>query len=151
MGSFEISVHATGDIQPAASLEEIEQVVNWVLVAERVAEAEVSVALVSDAEIATLNRDYLSHDGPTDVISFPLHPPGGTPLGDVYIGAEQAARQARECAVPEREEILRLVIHGTLHVLGWDHPEGVAREQGAMYVRQEELLTSFVARLSRDD
>jgi probable rRNA maturation factor len=151
MPSFDISARASGDIEPAAPLEEIEEVVEWVLGAEGVEEAELSVALVSDAEIASLNRDYLSHAGPTDVISFPLHLPGGTPLGDVYIGAEQAARQAMESGVPEREEILRLVVHGTLHVLGFEHPQGPDREQSPMYLRQEELLTSFLARSRRDD
>ena len=126
-------------------LEEVERAVAAVLDAEGVGEAEISVAFVSDAEIASLNERFLSHEGVTDVISFPLHLPGGSPLGDIYIGAEQAARQAPG---PVREEILRLAVHGTLHILGYEHPEGPERDDSPMYLRQEELLAAFLA--SRD-
>ena len=122
-------------------LEEVERAVKAVLDAEGVAEGELSVAFVSDEEIAALNERFLAHEGPTDVISFPLHLPGGPPLGDIYIGAEQAARQAPG---PVREEILRLAVHGTLHILGYEHPEGAEREGSPMYLRQEELLAAFL-------
>jgi len=123
-------------------LEDVERAVAAVLDAEGVAAAELSVAFVSDEEIAALNERFLSHEGPTDVISFPLHLPGGPPLGDIYIGAEQAVRQAPGDV---REEILRLAIHGTLHILGYEHPEGADREGSPMYLRQEELLAAFLA------
>ena len=123
-------------------LEEVERAVAAVLDAEGVAEAEVSVAFVSDEEIAALNERFLSHEGVTDVISFPLHLPGGAPLGDIYVGAEQAVRQAPGDA---RDEILRLAIHGTLHILGYEHPEDGDREGSPMYLRQEELLAAFLA------
>jgi probable rRNA maturation factor len=123
-------------------LEDVERAVAAVLDAEGVAAAELSVAFVSDEEIAALNERFLSHEGPTDVISFPLHLPGGPPLGDIYIGAEQAVRQAPGDV---REEILRLAIHGTLHILGYEHPEGADRERSPMYLRQEELLAAFLA------
>ena len=124
------------------SLEEVERAVASVLDAEGVADAELSVAFVSDASIAELNERFLAHEGVTDVISFPLHLPGGAPLGDIYIGAEQAVRQAPG---EVREEILRLAVHGTLHVLGYEHPEGAERERSPMYLRQEELLAAFLA------
>ena len=123
-------------------LEEVERAVEAVLDEEGVAEAEVSVAFVSDDEIAALNERFLAHEGVTDVISFPLHLPGGAPLGDIYIGAEQALRQAPGDV---REELLRLAIHGTLHILGYEHPEGAEREGSPMYLRQEELLAGFLA------
>jgi probable rRNA maturation factor len=122
-------------------LEEVERAVEAVLDAEGVREAELSVAFVTDGEIASLNERFLSHEGVTDVISFPLHLPGGPPLGDIYVGAEQAARQAPG---EVREEILRLAIHGTLHVLGYEHPEEGEREGSPMYLRQEELLAAFL-------
>jgi probable rRNA maturation factor len=146
MPGFDISARGSDEIALRQSLRGFEEAVAWVLEAEGVSEAEISLALVSDAEIARLNQQYLSHDGPTDVIAFPLHRPGAAPLGDIYIGAEQARRQAAENGVAEDEEILRLVIHGTLHVLGYEHPEGPHREQSPMYVRQEVLLSSFLAR-----
>jgi probable rRNA maturation factor len=121
----------------------VEAAVRHALREEGVSEAEISVALVGDEEITALNVDYLSHEGPTDVISFALNDEGEPPLGYVYVGVEQAARQAAEFGATPAEEVLRLAIHGTLHVLGYDHPEGEARTQSEMFARQEALLRSF--------
>ena len=141
MSERSIEAHLGEGAAIAIPLEEVERAVAAVLDAEGVAEAEISVAFVSDAEIASLNERFLSHPGVTDVISFPLHLPGGSPLGDIYIGAEQAARQAPG---PVGEELLRLAIHGTLHILGYEHPDEEEREQSAMYLRQEQLLAAFL-------
>ena len=124
----------------------VEEMVRHVLAQEEVGDAEMSVAFLDDAGMSRLNQHYLSHSGPTDVISFPLHAEGERPLGDIYVGAEQAARQAAELGVPVEEELLRLAVHGTLHVLGYDHPEGAGREECEMYRRQEALLASFLGR-----
>jgi probable rRNA maturation factor len=121
----------------------VEAAVRHVLRAEGIPVAEISVALVSDAEITALNEDYLHHQGPTDVISFALHDEGQPPLGDVYVGVDQAVRQAAEFGATPADEVLRLAVHGTLHVLGWDHPEGAGRTESEMFVRQEELLKSL--------
>lgn len=131
----------TSPVAPAR----VEAAVRHVLRAEGVRAAEVSVALVGDGEITGLNADYLSHEGPTDVIAFALHEEGDPPLGDVYVGVEQALRQAAEYGATPAEEVLRLAVHGTLHVLGYDHPEGADRTGSEMFVRQEELLKSFLA------
>lgn len=128
------------------SEERIAAVVRWTLAAEGVREAELSVALVGDAAISALNARYLAHEGPTDVISFALHEPGDPPLGDVYLGVEQAARQAGAWGATPAEEVLRLAVHGALHVLGWDHPEA-DRADTPMYRRQEEILADFLARV----
>ena len=142
MSERSVEAHLGEGATIPVALEEVERAVDGVLDAEGVREAEISVAFVSDAEIATLNERFLAHEGPTDVISFPLHLPGGSPLGDIYIGAEQAARQAPGAV---REEILRLAVHGTLHILGYEHPDGPDREGSPMYLRQEELLAAFLA------
>ena len=102
-------------------------------------EAELSVTLVDDAEIKRLNREYRGRDRPTDVIAFSLGSPE-EPLGDVYVGADQARRQAEALGLPLSEELVRLAIHGTLHVLGHDHPDGDDRFASPMYVLQEQLL-----------
>lgn len=107
-------------------------------------EAEISLTLLSDPEIAALNRRYLGHDRPTDVISFPLHEPDEAPLGDIYIGWEHALRQARRLEVPPEEELVRLAVHGTLHVLGYEHPEGTARERSPMWRLQEAVTRRVV-------
>lgn len=118
----------------------VERAVRLVLAEEGVREAELSVALLGDEEIARLNQEYLGHEGPTDVLSFALHAEGEPPLGDVYVGVEQALRQASGFGATPAEEVLRLAVHGTLHVLGWDHPEGEDRLDAEMFRRQEELV-----------
>jgi len=108
---------------------------------EGVDEGEVSVTCLGDDAMRELNRTYLGHDRVTDVLAFPLHDQGEPPLGDVYIGVEQARRQAGELEIPFVEELVRLAIHGVLHVLGHDHPEGPreVREESPHYKLQERL------------
>jgi probable rRNA maturation factor len=95
---------------------------------------------MDDQAIQAMNAEYFRKDRPTDVIAFALHGPGEPVLGDVYLGYEQAARQAEELDVPLPEELMRLVIHGTLHVVGYRHPEGEDRFEAEMYQKQEALL-----------
>lgn len=120
----------------------IEGAVRAALVARDIEHAEVSVALVDDESIRALNRDHLGHDRVTDVIAFPLWTEGDERVvGDVYIGLDQARRQAADEQVDWREETLRLAIHGTLHVAGMDHPEEADQRPGCpMYLLQERLL-----------
>lgn len=137
---IEVDVSVGEGVESPVDPERVEAAVRHVLRAEGVEAAEISVALVSDAEIAALNQDYLQHEGPTDVISFALHEEGEPPLGDIYVGVDQAARQAAEFGATPAEEVIRLAVHGTLHVLGYEHPEGDGRTESEMFSRQEELL-----------
>ena len=105
-----------------------------------VSRAELSVTFVNDAEIAELHRRYLRRPEVTDVLSFALHQDGEDPLGDVYIGHAQALRQAEEAGAAPGEELTRLAVHGALHVLGHDHPEGADRQGSEMFRVQEEVL-----------
>jgi probable rRNA maturation factor len=118
-----------------------------VLRAEGVRDALLSVALVSTPRIRSLNRTHLGRGGATDVIAFGFARVGtkGPVVGDVYIAPDIARASARDNGVGVREELARLVVHGTLHVLGYDHPEDGTRMQSAMWRRQEQL----VARLMR--
>jgi probable rRNA maturation factor len=79
-----------------------------------------AVALVDDREIRRLHRDHLGLDSPTDVLAFPLGGAPGGLLGEVVASAETAARIARERGHPAREELLLYVVHGVLHLLGFD-------------------------------
>jgi len=79
----------------------------------------VTVALVSDRTVRTLNRDYRRKDTATDVLSFPAEEP--RELGDVVIAAGVARRQARQAGHPLQTEIRVLALHGLLHLLGYDH------------------------------
>lgn len=142
-------VNVAVDLEEGLSLpvtvEELERAVAFTVSAESVLDAEISLTVVGDQEISRINFQYLSHAGPTDVISFPLATPGGPLVGDIYIGGEQAMRQAAEVGERTDIELLRLAIHGTLHVLGHEHPEAEDRSGSPMYVRQEDLLAGFLA------
>jgi len=106
-------------------------------------DAEVSVTLCSDQRMLELNREWLKRDRPTDVIAFPLWEPGEPPVGDIYIGLERARVQAAEHEVPLDEELTRLAVHGTLHALGHDHPEGAGRQRSRMWRTQERLVAEL--------
>lgn len=100
---------------------------------------EISLSCVSSDRIRQLSREYLGVDEPTDVLAFDLGDPGGL-LGDIYISPEVARRRAEEWSVDPAEEILRLAIHGVLHLLGHDHPSDEARFDSEMFRLQETLL-----------
>ncbi len=108
-------------------------------------DGELSITLVDDVEMTKLNGEWLGRAGSTDVIAFSLGSEDSV-LGDVYIAPDTAARNATRLGVELKQEILRLVIHGTLHVLGLDHPEGEDREDSEMFRLQEELLRSLELR-----
>ena len=110
--------------------------------AERVKYAMLSITFVGRAAMLELNRRYLRHYGPTDVISFGLQRSGkrGAVIGDIYICPEVARDNAKRQGVPIAEEVLRLVVHGTLHVLGHEHPTGASRTTCPMWRLQERIL-----------
>ena len=97
------------------------EVVRAVLAGEAVADAEISLAFVDNPTIHRLNRRYLRHDEPTDVLSFPLSEPGAARLaGELVIGAEVAAAQAADRGHDVQAELALYVIHGLLHLCGHD-------------------------------
>lgn len=95
------------------------------------APAELSVVLADDATVRTLNRDYRGKDKPTNVLSFALteaagpEPEPGAPilLGDVILARETVVREAAEQGKPEDDHLTHLVVHGVLHLLGYDHEQ----------------------------
>ena len=107
------------------------------------ARGEVSIVFLSRARMRAMNREYLGHDYDTDVISFSHDAPAGlpadeTPLGDVYVSAWMAARQARELGHTVLREALTLAAHGVLHLLG--HDDARARDRARMFRLQDELV-----------
>ena len=138
---------AAEDVRIAVSRARVERVADRVLRAEGVRDAMLSIAFVSNREIAGLNWRHLRHRGPTDVLSFGLArgARGGPIIGDVYIAPGVARRNAAAHGRGVREETLRLVIHGVLHVLGYDHPVDESRYESPMWRRQERLLRSALA------
>jgi probable rRNA maturation factor len=103
-------------------------------------EAELSVLLTSDRAVRALNRRWRGVDRSTDVLSFPLsEPPGmGPVLGDVVLSMDTAARRARAEGRQLAEELERYLVHGLLHLLGYDHDS--PREARRMARREEDLV-----------
>lgn len=103
----------------------------------------ISVTFLGRDSMRRLNAEHKGHDYPTDVLTFALDGAPGQILGDVYICPWVARREARGRGIPLREELIRLVIHGTLHALGRDHPEGPDRTRSAMWRRQERYVEAL--------
>ena len=126
-----------------------ERIASRILDALECPEAELSVVVVDDAGIQELNRDYLGRDRPTNVISFPMlegEESGIVPglLGDVVISADTAARDAEEAGSTFEREFFFLLIHGILHLVGFNH-EGVDDAEIARMEAKEDELFALVA------
>lgn len=139
--SVSVYVNAS-EVRSSISAARVESIVRATLASERVRNAMLSITFVSNATIARLNAKHLGHRGTTDVISFGFAGTGkdAPVIGDIYIAPAVARANALEHGSPIRQELARLVVHGTLHVLGYDHPEGM-RTESPMWKRQERLLT----------
>ena len=129
------------------------EVVRAVLDGEGVADAEISLAFVDNPTIHRLNKRYLQHDEPTDVLSFPLSEPNAKRLaGELVIGAEVALAQAAERGHDVQAELALYVIHGLLHLCGYDdHDEDDAaamRARAALFAATRSA-GHFTARLTR--
>ncbi|MBA2684942.1 MAG: rRNA maturation RNase YbeY [Gemmatimonadaceae bacterium] len=144
--SVSIYVNA-GDVRVGLSAARAEAVARAALAGERVRDAMLSITFVSNAAMARLNARHLGHRGATDVISFGFAGSGrrSPVVGDIYIAPAVARANAIENGVPIREELARLVVHGTLHVLGYDHPDADARTRSPMWKRQERILARVMA------
>ena len=99
------------------------------------ARGELSIAIVTDAHVRTLNREFRGVDKPTDVLSFPSDTRGV--LGDVVVASGVAARQAREQGHRIETELRILALHGLLHLIGYDHE--AADDRGRMRRMEERL------------
>jgi probable rRNA maturation factor len=120
----------------------VQRVVREVLRSER-KYALISVTFVGREAMRRLNAEHKGHDEVTDVLTFALNDPTGRTIGDVYICPWVARREADARDIPLRQELIRLVVHGTLHALGQDHPEGPARTRSAMWRRQERYVEAL--------
>jgi len=127
----------------------IEAITAGVLEAEGLAVAELGVLVTDDETILGLNREYAGEDASTDVLAFSLRegeefvsPDGVQRLGEVIISYPTARRQAEEAARPVEDEVAHLLVHGILHLLGYDHTEPEQEQQ--MRAREQALLASCV-------
>lgn len=146
-----IDIQIDDQFAPQADAALIERAISMALAAEGIAEPiEVSVLVTDDAALQNLNRDYRNIDAPTDVLSFPatdddeqqafvLPPDSPRYLGDIAISFERVAEQAAEYGHSRERELAFLTVHGTLHLLGYDHELG-EEAAAAMRAREEAIM-----------
>jgi len=103
---------------------------------------DITIVLTDDRQLHELNRDYLGVDAPTDVLSFPASESdpetGTTYLGDILISIPRATQQAQAAGHPVEAEVQLLVVHGVLHLLGYDHADD--EEKAQMWDEQAKVL-----------
>ena len=150
----QIDIHVGDEFQTLVDKGRVRRIVRQVLKAEEVTPPyEVSLVFTDSGQVRQLNRHYRGVDQPTDVLAFYMHqqsgsdssftlpPDGVTHLGDVIISCPQALVQAKEQEHSIQRELELLVIHGVLHLLGYDHEE--SREAKKMRAREKELLEKY--------
>jgi probable rRNA maturation factor len=112
------------------------------VLAHQATDGDLSIVLTDDAQLHELNRDYLDIDAPTDVLSFPASETDPETarryLGDILISVPRATQQARAAGHELEAEVQLLAVHGTLHLLGYDHAE--ADDKTSMWKAQAEVL-----------
>jgi len=127
--NVEVNIEVTGAAVPHFSRREIAEFVRRILIALRVDDDihEVSIAIVDDEAMRTLNRKFRKKNKTTDVLTFPADESDadpnakGRPLGDIVISIDQARRQATDQKHSLATEVRYLILHGILHALGYDH------------------------------
>jgi probable rRNA maturation factor len=130
--------------QHRVNKKEVEEKAKIVLNAMGVQDGELSLLIVDDDQMAELNKTYLGREGPTNVIAFPMRQGpfaevNANLLGDVAISMDTALREAETAGVEEASRFDQLLIHGILHLLGYDH-ENTPNQAEAMQAREEALL-----------
>jgi probable rRNA maturation factor len=126
-------------------LSKIKLLTERILRAAGVHDAEISLDLIGDRRMRRLNRHYRGRDATTDVLAFPMSEAEGlrSPLlGDVVISVPMAIRQAKESQQSLDQELAILLVHGVLHLLGFDHEQG-KREACRMYRKERAILRSL--------
>lgn len=110
-------------------------------------DVELSILLTDDTMISELNRRYLHKNGPTNVLAFPMREtrPSGEPamLGDVVISVDTALREATQTGEPVEWTVVRLLVHGILHLLGYDHER--SRAESRRMRKEEARLLADIA------
>ena len=125
----------------------LRRIVRAVLTGERIQDAEISLAFVDDRAIHRINQQFLNHDEATDVISFPLSGPEVQPLeGELVVSAETAKRVARRLGHKVQHELALYVIHGLLHLCGYD--DLILQNRRQMRKREKHYVAEFRLQLA---
>jgi probable rRNA maturation factor len=142
--SIELEVEGIGELEPGGIADAVTHVLATLGVATQ--DVAVGISFVDDQRIRDLNREHRGKDEVTDVLSFPIDPldepvPAGVQrqLGDVVISLDQVARQAREAGVAPGVELTTMLVHGVLHLAGYDHET----DEGAMLALQDQVLAGL--------
>ncbi|MEO7234812.1 MAG: rRNA maturation RNase YbeY [Lapillicoccus sp.] len=152
-----MSVEILNETEYAADAPELVALSRYVMGELRVhPQADLCITLVDEAAMETLHVQWMDLPGPTDVMSFPMdelrpgrdeQEPSEGVLGDIVLCPSVAAKQAAEAGHATEEELLLLITHGILHLLGFDHAE--PEEEREMFELQRQLLLTFLASRGR--
>lgn len=145
MVSHEIQLAVDPRLESRVDREALRELAGRVLAAESVPTSELGIVVTDDEQVRKLNSRYAGEDKATDVLSFSLRegeafvsPDATERLGEVIISLETAERQASEAEHPLTDEMAHLLVHGILHLLGYDHAE--PEEERVMRAREDALL-----------
>lgn len=145
--AYELNIEVDDTVADAVDERALEAMLTRVLVEDEVEDgAAVAIVLAEDTLLRELNLRHREVDAPTDVLSFPEHEGEAFPiqegepryLGDIVVSVESVARQAAEAGLTTAEELSHVVLHGLLHLLGYDHEE--PDEEAVMKAREEAIL-----------
>jgi len=128
------------------NIEEVKYITGRVFTDRNIDKAGISIIFVDDEYITNLNERYFRKNYPTDVISFNLENPGEAIEGEVYVNVDDARRHAEEYGITAEEELVRLFVHGALHVLGFEDSE--ARQKDLMRESEDVYVKLFKERNS---
>jgi len=149
-GAEMVTVQVDDGYAAEVSAADLARAVEATLIAEGRTDSEMSVVVTSDEVLAELNQRFRGVEGPTDVLSFAAQEPApgfvsapeaATYLGDVLIALPFTRHQAAEMGRDLTDELLLLAVHGTLHLLGYDHAD--PDEETRMWARQDEILAGL--------
>jgi probable rRNA maturation factor len=143
--AYEILITIDEPFTTCVAAERLAAIARNALQAEKLEDCELGIVITDDETVRSLNREYAGEDSATDVLSFSLRegeefvsPEGAERLGEVIISLPTARRQADDAARPVDDEVAHLLVHGILHLLGYDHTgEGEGR---VMRSREEQIL-----------
>ncbi|MDE3058271.1 MAG: rRNA maturation RNase YbeY [Bacteroidota bacterium] len=137
---FSIAVTNVAKGRRIFSAPRAKNIVSTVMQGEGIRAAKVSVVFVDDARIRRINSQFLHHRSVTDVITFPLEEAPDLEA-EIYVNLQQAKRQAEIFGVSVRNEAVRLIVHGTLHALGYDDRR--TKQRKTMFEKQERYVTAL--------
>ncbi|MBN1314270.1 MAG: rRNA maturation RNase YbeY [Anaerolineales bacterium] len=143
---YQIQISIDETIDPLIDIEQLETAIRAALTFEQAKPGEIGVLVTGDEKMAALNNAFRGIASPTDVLSFPSGPSPAIPdlpyyYGDIAISIDRALEQAPKNEQSVEEELLLLVVHGTLHLLGYDH--STEEDEKRMWAKQSEILAGL--------